>query len=309
MSVEICAIIAFLCAVLVGCSMVLRKEKIVEDWRSRFIRKAKRRKTCAEAFMIKKEEGQGGECAVTYEYQVGKRKYHKKVTFNSDKQYKSKIIVYYNAKSPAQGICEEVKENYSIGLNIFGWSLLTLILVFFILECVFDRNNIFGESMDMVSSELEVLITNPQILLVAAVAIAIYILEFHWISKRTEAKNRKKEEAIAAGRVVLGTRIKSWYELRRHNHRRVHHAHRRVYHAVYVYEVNGKKYRRGAYSYSAELPSLVYFYYIKTPKKVLCDYDNVDMVVQLMVPVLFILPIAVAWVFMKVFGIDLGMLN
>lgn len=148
--VEVCAMIAFLCAVLVGCSMVLCKEKIVENWRKRFIQKAKRRKTCAEAFLIKKEAGPDGECAVTYEYQVGRRKYHKKVTFDSWKEYNSKIIVYYNAISPGQGRCEEVKKSYGIGLNVFGGSFLTLILVFF-LECVFDRNNVFGESMDMLN--------------------------------------------------------------------------------------------------------------------------------------------------------------
>lgn len=129
MSVESCALIAFLCAILVGIIMFRRRENISENWRRKFIRKAKRRGAHAEEFMIKKEDRPTGGCMVTYEYQVGRTKYRKKITYDSGTEYPKKLVVYYAPKNPVQGMFGEIKESYSVGFMF--------LLVLFNIDCGF----------------------------------------------------------------------------------------------------------------------------------------------------------------------------
>ena len=170
---------------------------------------------------------------------------------------------------------------------------------------MFGTHNLFGDEMDMVSEEWNVIFSNPQILILGAAVIALYGLEMRWISQREAAREKRKEDAIAAGRTVLGKRVKSWYKSsgKSGNYRK------RKYHAVYEYEVNGKKYKCGAHSEFTELPNMMWFYYTDSPDKVFCDCHNSDIVVQLLAPVLFILPIAVVYFCAKLLGVDLDMLK
>ena len=96
--------------------------------------------------------------------------------------------------------------------------------------------------------------------------------------------------------------IKSWYE-KSEKYRD------RTYHAVYVYEVNGKKYKRSAFSNFAELPHTMPFYYVNTPDKVFCDYDDNHDHVVLLTPILLILPMVAAYLLAMLLGADFGILN
>ena len=230
MSVESCALLALLCAIGVGTITFIRRDNIAENWRKKFIRKAKRHGTHVEAYMTKKEERPNGSCRVTYEYQVGRTKYRKNITYDSGVEYHKKLVVYYAPKNPAQGMFEEIRESYSAGIHVFCWSFLTLILVFWGLEAVSGSQNLPGsDNMRMESHELGILISNPQILILAASVIVLYALEGRWISQRKEARIKRKEDAIAAGRTVLGKRVKSWCQTNDNYQKR-------KYHAVYEYE-------------------------------------------------------------------------
>lgn len=296
MSVETCTTIAILCAAFAGFLVFLRREKVEENWKRRFIKKAKNRGAYADAFTIKKEARSDGRYAVIYEYQVGINKYRKKIIYDSGTEYSNKIIIYYNPKNPAQGVCMEMKELYGAGLHILGWSFFTWIAVFFVLECTFGRDNMLGDKMD-------ILLASPQMIVALVFLIALYALEFHWLSKRKDALEERKQKAIAEGRVVHGTMVKSWYK-KSEKYRD------RTYHAVYVYEVNGRKYKRSAFSNFAELPHMMPFYYVNTPDKVFCDYDdNNDNVIRLLTPILLIFPLAAAYLLAMLLGVDFEMLN
>lgn len=303
MSVKICALIAFLCAALVGTIVFRNRENISENWKRKFIRKAKKHGTYVEAFMTKKEDCPAGGCMVTYEYQVGGAKYSKRITYDVGIEYHKKLVVYYALNNPAQGMFEEIKESYSVGFHVFCWSFLTLILAFGGLELILGDPNLLGnDDIGTEFNELKILISNPQILVIAVSVIVLYALEWRWISQRESTRKKKKEEAISAGRTILGKRVKSWYKSNGNYQER-------KYHAVYEYEINGKKYKRGAHSSSTELPNMMWFYYTNSPNKVFCDYDNGDVVVQLLTPIFFILPIAVVYFGAKLLGVDLKMLK
>lgn len=168
---------------------------------------------------------------------------------------------------------------------------------------MFGSQNLLGsDDMNMEFNELKILVSNPSMLVMAVSVIVLYALEGRWISQREDVQRKKKEKAIAVGRTVLGKRVRSWYKSNGNYQKR-------RYHAIYEYEINGKKYKRGAHSSFTELPNRMWFYYINSPDKVFCDYDNSDVVVQLLTPVLFILPIAVVYFFAKLLGVDLEMLK
>lgn len=291
--------VAFACAALVGVIGFLRREKSAENWRKRFIRKAKRRGASAEAFTIKKEERADGGTSVTYEYEVGRNKYRKTVAYAPETDYSNRIIVYYDPKAPGQGVCEESKEVRGVGLNIAAKSFVTFFVVLLGTEIAFGGNELLGGDADQAADAWKRLFSNPQALVVAAVAIALYALEFRWIAKRGDAWEKKKEAAIEEKRTALGTRISSWYE-------RGEKYSDRVYHATYVYEVDGRKYKKSVHAGSRELPHMLWFYYTGDPGKAFCDYDKSnDNVVRLLAPVLFILPIAVTYLLAKLLGFDL----
>ena len=303
MLVDICAMIALCVAVLVGCLGFMRRRSIAENWKKRLIRKAKKHGSYIEAVAVKNEERANGSYSTVYEYQVGENKYRKKITCHTGSECRDRIIIYYNRKNPWQGVCEEVTEMQGVGLCIFCWSFLTLIAVFFLLTVMFGAHNLFGDEMDMVSEEWNVIFSNPQILILGVAVIALYGLEMRWVLKRQDTQKRKKKEAVAAGRTIIGTRIKAWDDVSdEFQDRRSH--------AIYEYEVDGKKYRKGVSSKYSDPPPKLDFYYTKSPKKVFSDYDgNDDVVTGLLLPVLFFLPLVVVYVCAKLLGVDLEMLK
>ena len=302
MPVILCAMIAFACAVFVGVMTFLRREKIERNWRKRLIRKAKRHGRCAEAFMIQRETGKNKEQIITYEYEVGKNKFRKKIVFDPDMSYSNKITVYYNANSPSFGVCEEWKETHDgIGLSVFGWSFLTLIGVFFVLECTVGRHNgLWNDEMEMAYGEIAVLFSHPQLIVIGALIIALYILEFKWFSKRIDKSKaawiRKRDEAIAAGRTALATQKSHSFSTRSHN--------KRIYHATYIYEINGTKYKYG-HHFDSVPPYSLHVYYTDNPAKAFSDYGDHSVYFNLLGPVLFIFPIARIYFLFKLLGIDI----
>ena len=97
----------------------------------------------------------------------------------------------------------------------------------------------------------------------------------------------------------MGTRIKAWDDVSdEFQDRRSH--------AIYEYEVDGKKYRKGLSSKYSDPPPKLDFYYTKSPKKVFSDYDgNDDVVTGLLLPVLFFMALVVVYVYAKLLGVDL----
>ncbi|MBD5092960.1 MAG: hypothetical protein HDT26_01485 [Subdoligranulum sp.] len=301
MSDEICAAIALSFAVLVGYLGFIRRRRIAENWKQKLIRKAKRQGSYREAIAGKKETGANGTCCAVYEYQVDGNPYRKKITYPAGSECREQIIIYYNRKNPWQAACEEVTEMQGVGLCIFGWSLLTLLAVFFLLMVVFGAPDGFGGEMALAFEEWKFLVSNPQLLIIGAAVLALYGLEMGWILKRQDAQKRRKKEAVAAGRTVTGTRIKAWTDVSDDFQDRASHA-------IYEYEANGKKYRKSVSSKYSDPPGKLVFYYTKSPEKVFSDYDR-DIVPGLLFPVLFFLPLAVVYFCARLLGVDLELLK
>lgn len=302
MSVELCALIAVACAALVGIITYKRREKIESNWRKRLVRKAKKHKSYAEAFMVQRETGPNREQIITYEYEVGKSKYRKKITYGPYENYSNRIIVYYKVQAPAFGVCEERAEtNDHIGLSVFGWSFLTLMGTFIVLECTVGRHNsMWNEELEMAYGEMEVIFSHPQLLGVGALAVALYILEFKWFSKMLDknkaAWERKKEEAIAAGRTALASKKSQSYDRDSNDDR--------TYHATYVYTINGREYKYG-HHFHVEPPHTLQIYYKDNPAKAFSSYDDHNVFFHLLAPVLFVFPIACTYFLLKLFGVDM----
>ena len=119
MLVDIYAMIALGFAVLVGCLGFMKRRSIAENWKKRFIRKAKRHGSYIEAVAVKNEERANGSYSTVYEYQVDKNKYRKKITCHWGNECGDRIIIYYNRKNPWQGVCEEITETQGVGIYIF----------------------------------------------------------------------------------------------------------------------------------------------------------------------------------------------
>ena len=240
MTVELCALIAFACAALVGIITYKRREKIAENWRKRQLRKGR-----------------------------------------NDKSY--------------EGM------NDHIGLNVFGRSFLALIGTFLVLECTVGRHNgMWNEEMESAYGEIEVIFSHPQLLVIGAFTVALYILEFIWFSKmldkNKEVWNRKKEEAIAAGKTALASKKSQSYDRDSHDER--------VYHATYVYEIGGKKYKYGCH-FRSDPPHTLQVYYRNNPARAFSGYDDHTVYFNLLGPVLFIFPIACTYLVLKLLGIDM----
>ena len=252
--------------------------------------------------MIQRETGKNKEQIITYEYEVGKNKFRKKIVFDPDMSYSNKITVYYNANSPSFGVCEEWKETHDgIGLSVFGWYFLTLIGVFFVLECTVGRHNgLWNDEMEMAYGEIAVFFSHPQLIVIGALIIASYILEFRWLdknlNKRKAAWIRKRDDAIAAGRTALATQKSHYFDENSHNER--------VYHASYIYEINGTKYKYWCHFYSVP-PHSLHVYYTDNPAKAFSDYGDHNVYFNLLGPVLFIFPIACIYFLFKLLGIDI----
>lgn len=143
----------------------------------------------------------------------------------------------------------------------------------------------------------QILSYEPAVWCGVASAIIVFIIEIILCKKQIifSGVEKKIQEAKTKGNVIKAYRTNCRYNDKNSKDKTAN----RMWIAMYEYEIDGVKSKKQIISTSIEPPLTINLYYTNNSKKVLSEYDGGKNPLQIL---LYIIPVLVAFVVMKLFG-------